>query len=218
MGADRKLRAAIYARVSTADKGQDPDLQLGPLRQYCQARAWKIAGEYVDHMTGVKSKRPELDRLMDAARKRQVDIVIVWKLDRFGRSLKHLVTALDELGGLGVGFVSYTESIDLSTATGRSMLHIIGAMAEFERALIQGRVKAGIENARKKGKRLGRRPVAPIDRKKIIEAREQYPDLSIRTLAKHLNMKPGTVHKILSEFRAGNVDVDGFRGPGLFSP
>lgn len=218
MGADRKLRAAIYARVSTADKGQDPDLQLGPLRQYCQARAWKIAGEYVDHMTGARDRRPELDRLMDAARKRQIDTVIVWKLDRFGRSLKHLVTALDELGDLGVGFVSYTESIDFSTAAGRLMLHIIGAMAEFERALIKERVRAGLDNAKRKGKRLGRKPVPPIDRKKIIGARQQYPDLSIRALAAQLKMKPGTVHKTLSEFKAGNLDMDGFHGPGLFRP
>ena len=212
------MRAAIYARVSTTDKGQDPEVQLGPLRQYCQARSWEIAGEYVDHMTGAKDRRPELDRLMDAARKRQVDTVIVWKLDRFGRSLKHLVTALDELGGLGVGFMSYTESIDFSTAAGRLMLHIIGAMAEFERALIQERVRAGLDNAKRKGKRLGRKPIPPIDRKKIIEAKQKYPDLSIRALAAHLKMKRGIVHKTLQEFGSGNVDIDGFQGPGLFSP
>lgn len=211
------MRAAIYARVSTADKGQDPDLQLGPLRQYCQARSWEIVGEYVDRMTGAKARRPELDRLMDVARKRQIDTIVVWKLDRWGRSLKHLVNSLSELEAMGVEFVSYTESMDFTTPAGKAMFGVFALLAEFERSLIQERVSADLENARKKEKRLGRRLVAPIDRKKIIEAREQYPDLSIRTLAKHLHMKPGTVHKALSEFRAGNVDVDGFQGPGLFS-
>lgn len=212
------MRAAIYARVSTADKGQDPDLQLQPLRQYCAARSWEIAGEYVDHMTGAKDRRPELDRLMEASRKRQVDTVIVWKLDRFGRSLAHLVTALNELNALGVAFVSYTESMDFTTPTGRLMLHIIGAMAEFEHDLIKERVRAGLVNARRKGKRLGRKPIAPIDRKRIIEAKQQYPDLTIRALAAQLKMKRGVVHKTLSEFKAGNVDFDGFKGPSLFGP
>jgi len=100
------VRAALYARCSTHDKGQDPELQLTPLREYCQRRGFTVTGEYVDNgVSGMKDRRPQLDRLMNAAGKRQVDVILVWKLDRFGRSLKQLVTALDELSGLGIGFL-----------------------------------------------------------------------------------------------------------------
>ena len=101
----KEVRAALYARCSTLDKGQDPELQLVPLREYCQRRGFVIAGEYVDNgISGTKERRPQLDRLIEAARKRRVDLVIVWKLDRFGRSLKQLVMALEELSSLGIGF------------------------------------------------------------------------------------------------------------------
>src|SRR5208337_3002311 len=158
------LRVAIYARVSTVDKGQNPEVQLKPLREYCTARGLEVFSEYVDvGQSGKKDRRPQLDRLMDDSRKRHIDCIVVWKLDRFGRSLKHLVTALDELSALNVGFISYQDNLDLSTAQGRLMFHIIGAMAEFERELIGERVKAGLDNARRKGKRLGRAPVPPVD-------------------------------------------------------
>ena len=125
--------------VLPIDKGQDPELQLVPLREYCQRRGFTVAGEYVDNgISGTKERRPQLDRLFEAARKRQIDVILVWKLDRFGRSLKQLVTALEELSSLGVGFISYQDNLDLTTAQGRLMFHIIGAMAEFERELIQG--------------------------------------------------------------------------------
>ena len=105
------LRAALYARCSTHDKGQDSELQLVPLREYCERRGFKITGEYVDNgISGKQERRPELDRLIQTARKRQLDIILVWKLDRFGRSLKHLVTALDELSSLGVGLDHYSAS------------------------------------------------------------------------------------------------------------
>ena len=143
------LRVAIYARCSTHHKGQDPELQLSPLREYCKQRGFTISGEYVDNgISGMKDKRPQLDLLMDAAKKRQIDIILVWKLDRFGRSLKQLVIALDELTGLGIGFISYQDNLDLTTAQGRLMFHIIASMAEFERELIKERVKAGLDNAR----------------------------------------------------------------------
>ena len=135
---EKEVRAALYARCSTHDKGQDPELQLVPLREYCQRRGFTIAGEYVDNgISGTKERRPQLDRLFEAARKRQIDVILVWKLDRFGRSLKQLVTALEELSSLGVGFISYQDNLDLTTAQGRLMFHIIGAMAEFERELIR---------------------------------------------------------------------------------
>jgi DNA invertase Pin-like site-specific DNA recombinase len=209
-----KMRTAIYARVSTTDKGQDPDLQLKPLREYAHARNFSITGEYVDHMTGSKDRRPALDRLMNAARKRQIDCILVWKLDRFGRSLKHLVTAIEELNALGIGFVSYQENIDLTTPTGRLMFHIIGAMAEFERELIKERVRAGIVNAKSKGKQIGRKALAPIERRKIIEAHEGSPALSVRQLAKTIKQTPATVHKTLSLYRAGQCDKSGTLNAG----
>jgi len=205
------LKAALYGRCSTHDKGQDPELQLVPLREYCQRRGLTIVGEYVDNgISGKQERRPELDKLIQAARKRQIDIILVWKLDRFGRSLKHLVTALDELSSLGVGFISYQDNLDLTTAQGRLMFHIIGSMAEFERELIGERVKAGLDNARRKGKRLGRKPVPPVEIAKIIDAHKRVPSLSIRELAGKLGMKRGIVHKTLSNFKSGNVQGGGF--------
>jgi DNA invertase Pin-like site-specific DNA recombinase len=193
-------RVAIYARCSTLDKGQDPELQLSPLREYCQRRGFTIAGEYVDNgISGTKERRPQLDRLLEAARKRQIDMIIVWKLDRFGRSLKQLVNALEELSSLGIGFISYQDNLDLTTAQGRLMFHIIGAMAEFERELIRERVKAGLENARRKGKRLGRKPIAPIDIDKAIRLHTQEPLLSIRAIAGKTKLSKSYIGRILKE-------------------
>jgi DNA invertase Pin-like site-specific DNA recombinase len=207
----QEVRAALYARCSTHDKGQDPELQLTPLREYCQRRGFAMAGEYVDNgISGTKERRPQLDSLIDAARKRQIDVVIVWKLDRFGRSLKQLVMALEELSAIGVGFISFQDNLDLTTPQGRLMFHIIGAMAEFERELIRERVKAGIENARRKGKRLGRKSVPPVDVAKIIHAHQKNPALSIRQLATELGFKKSLVHKTLLNFRNGLLDECGF--------
>ena len=149
-------RVALYARVSTSNGHQDPEMQLRELREYVQRRGWAISGEYVDHMTGSKDRRPALDRLIVAAKRREFDCVLVWKLDRFARSLKHLVNALAEFEALGIAFVSLRDNLDLSTPSGRLMFQIIGAMAEFERSLIVERVKAGLRNAKSKGKQLGR--------------------------------------------------------------
>src|SRR5664280_238364 len=150
------MRIALYARVSTLN-GQHPEMQLSELREYAARRGWTVTGEYVDEgVSGSKESRPELNRLMADAHSRKFDIVLVWKIDRFGRSLKHLVTALADLDAYGVTFASLRDNLDLSTPTGRLMFQIIGAMAEFERSLIQERVRAGLRNARAKGKRLGR--------------------------------------------------------------
>src|SRR5450759_2668302 len=149
-------RVALYARVSTSNGQQDPEMQLRELREYAKRRDLSIVGEYVDRLSGSKESRPALNRLMADASARKFDAVLVWKLDRFARSLKHLVNALAEFEALGVAFVILRDNLDLSTQSGRLMFQIIGAMAEFERALIQERVKAGLRNARAKGKRLGR--------------------------------------------------------------
>lgn len=138
-----------------------------------QARGWTVAGEYVDRgVSGSKDRRPELDLLMTGARSRTFDILLVWKLDRFARSLKHLVTAIAEFEALGVQFVSLRDNLDLTTPSGRLMFHVIGAMAEFERALIQERVRAGLRNARAKGKRWGR-PTVNIPTAKVQRLRAQ---------------------------------------------
>ena len=158
-------RVALYARVSTSNGQQDPEMQLRELREFAGHRGLSVIGEYVDRMSGSKDFRPALNRLMADASRRRFDAVLVWKLDRYGRSLRHLVNALAELEALGIAFVSLRDNLDLSTPSGRLMFQIIGAMAEFERALIQERVRAGLRNARAKGKRLGRpRVFVDVDR------------------------------------------------------
>ncbi len=163
------MRAAIYARVSTLD--QEPENQLQELRRYVHARSWPAAVEYVDHgVSGAKDRRPALDRLIKDARRRRVDVLICWRLDRLGRNLRHLVTLLDELHAVGVSFVSLGEGIDCTTPAGTLQLHILAALAQFERARIAERVQAGLERARRQGKRLGR-PYSrvPLERLSAVE-------------------------------------------------
>jgi len=184
-------RVALYARVSTHN-GQDPEMQLREMREYCQRREWVISGEYIDTgVSGSKDSRPELNRLMIDAKHRHCDAVLVWKLDRFGRSLKHLVNALAELEAVGIAFVSLRDNLDLSTPSGRLMFQIIGAMAEFERSLIQERVRSGLRNARAKGKRLGR-PTVMVDADEITRLRAD--GLSMAAIAEQLGISVGTVH------------------------
>src|SRR5262249_7294739 len=136
------------------------ELQLGELREYAVRRGWQIVHEFVDRgVSGAKDSRPKLNLLTRDAHQRRFDAVLVWKIDRFGRSLKHLVTALADMAAYGVAFVSLRDNLDLSTPSGRLMFHVVAAMAEFERELIRERVCAGLANARAKGKRLGRRRV-----------------------------------------------------------
>ena len=149
------MRAALYARVSTAE--QTTTNQLIDLRHYCQARGWDQVLEYVDEgISGSKDSRPALDQLVKEAKRRRIDTLIVWKLDRLGRSLRHLILLLDELTALGVAFVSLGEGIDTNTPAGRLQLHVLGAIAEFERDRIRERVKAGLARAKAEGRKLGR--------------------------------------------------------------
>jgi DNA invertase Pin-like site-specific DNA recombinase len=151
------MKIAIYARVSTDE--QNVDMQVTELRAYCVARGWNIVHEYVDKgVSGAKANRPQLDRLMSAASKRQFDAVLVWKLDRFGRSVRHLVTAVATLEEHGVAFISVRDNIDMTTPAGRLMFNVIAAMAQFERELTIERVKAGMAAARARGKHIGRQP------------------------------------------------------------
>jgi DNA invertase Pin-like site-specific DNA recombinase len=187
-------RVAIYARVSTVNHGQDASLQTREMRQFAEARGWRLADEYVDSgVSGSKDSRPELNRLMADAHKRRFDVVLVWKLDRFGRSLRHLVNALAEFESLGIAFVSLSDNLDLSTASGRLMFNIIGAMAEFERELIRERVKAGMKNAKAKGARIGRPRVA-VDAGRIAALRAS--GLSWPKIARELGVSVGTVYAV----------------------
>ena len=146
-------------------------------------------------VSGAKESRPALNRLMRDAHRRKFDVVLVWKLDRFARSLKQLINALAEMEALGIAFVSLRDNLDLSTPSGRLMFQIIGAMAEFERALIQERVRAGLRHARTQGKRLGR-PSVHVEANLIRELRAR--GASLRTIARQLGVGLGTIHRTLT--------------------
>jgi DNA invertase Pin-like site-specific DNA recombinase len=193
------MRCAVYARVSTANNGQDPTLQTREIREYIERRGWELAGEYVDvGISGTKEKRPELDRFMTHAHRRQFDAVIVWKFDRFARSVSHLLRALETFQALGIHFVSLSESLDTSTPAGKMVFTVLGAVAELERSLIVERVKAGLRNAKAKGKRLGR-PQVIVDRSRIANLRAR--GCSWRTIARQTGCSARTARRIGAEIR-----------------
>jgi DNA invertase Pin-like site-specific DNA recombinase len=166
------LNTAIYARVSTLN-GQDPEMQLRELREYCHRRGVTLIDEYVDTgISGARDRRPELDRLLTDAHRRRFDSVVVWRFDRFARSVSHLLRALETFRSLGIEFVSLSEQVDTSTPAGKLVFTVLGAVAELERSLIAERVKAGLRNARAKGKRLGR-PKSYVDAVEIQRLRAQ---------------------------------------------
>src|SRR5271169_4954334 len=192
-------RVALYARVSTLNN-QDPEMQLAELREYAGRRGWQIVEEFTDQgVSGCKESRPALNRLMSDACRRRFDAILVWKIDRFGRSLKHLVNSLAELAALGVAFISLRDNLDLSTPSGRLMFQIIGAMAEFERALIQERVRAGLRNARAKGKRLGR-PRVIVDSMRVAALRQG--GLSWSQICRTLNVSKGSAQRSVARLGA----------------
>lgn len=188
------MRAAIYARVSTANNGQDPRVQTRELGEFCERRGWTLLPEYVDvGISGTKEKRPALDRLMADAHHRKFDVVVVWRFDRFARSVSHLLRALETFQALGIEFVSLSEQMDTSTPTGRMVFTVLGAVAELERSLIVERVKAGLRNARAKGKTLGR-PRAVVDARKIATLRAQ--GRSWREISQTMKIPPSTARTI----------------------
>jgi DNA invertase Pin-like site-specific DNA recombinase len=165
------MKIAVYARISTTGNGQSPEMQLRELREDVERRGWTLAGEYVDEgVSGAKDSRPELNRLMDDAHKRKFDAVVVWKFDRFARSVSHLLRALETFKALGIEFISFSEQMDTTTPTGKMIFTVLAAVAELERSLIGERVRAGVRNARAKGKRLGR-PRTGVDTAKVRELR-----------------------------------------------
>src|SRR6266403_2158286 len=191
------MRIGIYARVSTKD--QSCELQVRDLRTYCTARGFDLVGEYIDvGQSGAKDSRPELNKLMTDARKRQFDAIVVWRFDRFARSTKHLLSALEEFRSLGIQFISYQENVDTSTPLGQALFTIVSAVAQLERDLIRARVSAGIRNARANGKKLGR-PKCGVDRDRILELKAQGQ--SLRQIAATLGAGYGTVRARLTSHR-----------------
>jgi DNA invertase Pin-like site-specific DNA recombinase len=165
-------RAGIYARVST-NNGQDPEVQLAEIRQFCKRRDWTTVQEYVDKgISGAKERRPAMDNLLADCRRRTVDCVVVYRYDRFARSLRQLVNALAEFRALGIDFVSLHEGVDTSTPNGRLVFGIFASIAEFERELIRDRVKSGLALAKSRGKCLGR-PRVNVDRLRIATLRTE---------------------------------------------
>ena len=192
------MKAAIYARVSTANNGQDPTVQTRELREYCQRRGWNVAGEYVDvGISGTTEKRPKLDRLMADAHRRRFDAVVVWRFDRFARSVSHLLRALETFKALGIEFVSLSEQMDTSTPTGKMVFTVLGAVAELERSLIAERVRAGLRNARAKGKRLGR-PPAQVNAGRVAALRQR--GASWATVAARLGIGRATAQRAMQRF------------------
>jgi putative DNA-invertase from lambdoid prophage Rac len=150
-------RIAIYTRCSTDQ--QNPEMQTSELREYAQRRGLQVVGEFIDIASGSKDDRPQLNRVPALAKQRKIDVLLTWKVDRLGRSLRHLVNTIGELDAVGVAFVSLKDNLDFSTPAGRLMFNVIGAMSQFERDLIRERVRSGMANARRKGIRLGRKRV-----------------------------------------------------------
>lgn len=186
------MRAFLYARVST-NNGQNPEMQLAEMREYCKRRGFEVAGEFVDAgISGSKERRPKLDAMLTACRKRQADAVIVYRYDRFARSLRQLVNALAEFDALGIHFISLHEGVDTSTPNGRLVFGIFASIAEFERELIRDRVRSGLAAAKARGKRLGRPRVA-VDASRIAALRAS--GASWRAIAAQLGIGEGTVRR-----------------------
>ena len=187
-------KVAIYARVST-DR-QTTDSQLHELREFVRRAKWNVYREYTDTgYSGKNTQRPAFTEMLNDARRRQFDLLLVWKLDRLSRSLRDLITTLDELGLLGIDFISYDNQLDTSSPSGKLVFNIIGAVAEFERDIIRERVRAGLANARRNGKKLGRPRIPQKVRKKVIKLRER--GLSNRAIGKDLRIAESTVRNLI---------------------
>jgi len=198
---EKPVRVALYARVSTTGHGQDVNLQLDELRAIAKQRGWTVAGEFIDEgVSGSTSERPALSRLLAAVHGGKVDAVMVWKFDRFARSVQHLLSALEDFRQHGVAFISVRESIDTTTAAGRMVFTFLGAVAEFERALIIERVQAGVDHARAAGTHCGR-PRREIDLRAAEALLAQGH--GVRVAAAILGVPRGTLARRLAEASQG---------------
>ncbi len=188
-------KVAIYGRVSTSE--QNVDNQVIELKKYCENRGLEIFDIYLDKgVSGSKESRPEFNRMMLDASKRKFNLLLVWKLDRLSRSLKHLLNTLDTLQTLNISFICYSDNIDTTTPAGKLMFHMVGAFAEFERELIRERVKLGLSRARSKGVKLGR-PKLKVNKYKILQMKNS--GYTVRQIAKELGISIGSVSKISSK-------------------
>jgi DNA invertase Pin-like site-specific DNA recombinase len=187
------VRAAIYARVSTSNHNQDVGLQTRDLQEFAKTRGWQVVQVYVDEgVSGTKDRRPALDKLMADAHKRKCDVVVCHRFDRFARSVSHLLRAMETFRALGIDFVSYSEQMDTSTPTGKMVFTVLGAVAELERSLIVERVRAGLRNARAKGRMLGR-PRVVVDVQRIALLRREGH--SWREIVKETGVSKGTAQR-----------------------
>jgi DNA invertase Pin-like site-specific DNA recombinase len=201
---EKELRAGLYARVSTHDQQTLP-MQLAAMRDYARKRGWDIAVEVKDVGSGA-ALRQKREELLAAARRREIDLVVVWRLDRWGRSLVDLVNTLQELVSLKVGFVSLSEALDLTTASGRALAGMLAVFAEFERDILRDRVKAGIAQARKEGKPHGRPITAGLHLQKVKELFRK--GVSKREIAKQIGISRTSVRRLLAPVdRKSQVEV-----------
>jgi DNA invertase Pin-like site-specific DNA recombinase len=193
----KQVRTAIYARVSTS-RGQDAGMQLAELRELCRHRNWKVAFEFVDKgVSGATDSRPELNRLMEEAHRGKFSVVVVWKFDRFARSVSHLLRALETFRSLGVEFLSLSEAVDTTTPAGKLVFTVLGAVAELERSLISERVRAGLRNAQAKGVRLGRPPKREFNAAEIRRLRrERRRGMSFERLARKFQTSVWTAYTL----------------------
>ena len=188
-------RVALYARVSTLDKGQDPETQLVQLRGYAQARNFEVITEFIDYASGTTEDRTQYKLMMAAAKKRKIDVVLVWRYDRFARSTQALVNALKEFQSLGIDFISYQENIDTTTPTGELIFHVMASLAQFESSLISQRVKAGMARAKAQGKLISRPKISIQKQQELFEL--QKMGLSINKISKKAKVAYGTVYNYL---------------------
>ena len=193
-------RVALYARVSTLDKGQDPETQLGQLRDYAQRRNFDVIGEFIDYSSGTTQDRVQYKLMMEAARKRKLDVVLVWRYDRFARSTQALVNAMKEFQSMGIDFISYQENIDTTTPTGELIFHVMASLAQFESSLISQRVKAGMARAKAQGKRISRPPLPIQQQQEIFELQKQ--GLSMNKISKQLGIAYGTVYNYVGKLKS----------------
>ena len=191
---EEAMKAVIYARVST--DGQTTDNQVLELRKASERMGWTVEEVFTDTISGAKSKRPQLDLLMQSVIRKEFDVVMIWDVSRLGRSLQHLVTLLSEFHAKGIDLYIHQQGIDTTTPGGKAMFQMCGVFAEFERGMIQERVKAGLQRAKDQGKRLGRPPVPPIQLQKIVSLREQ--GMSYRKIANRVGLSVGKVHEAVS--------------------